>query len=131
MENKYYTPSIEEFYSGFEYELLGHSGKMVPGGITQKWETLEYSLDASYLNDEDSLKELLDCGEIRVKYLDSSDIEELGFIDGIKGDYKLIFYAAPRCYCIIYYNPDSKCLFDGIIKNKSELRKILNMLNIK
>lgn len=148
-KEKYYTPSIEEFYSGFEYELLGHSGRMVPGGITQKWETLEYSLDASYLNDEDSLKELLDCGEIRVKYLDSSDIEELGFKLAfsdigiecwklgnfeLRTDVDLGAYIDSGNLYSIFYNPYGKqynCVFSGIIKNKSELKKVLNMLNIK
>ncbi len=149
MENKYYTPEISEFYSGFEYELLGHSGKMVPGGITQKWEKLEYSLDASYLNDEDSLKELLDCEEIRVKYLDQSDIEELGFklifnnvgIEywklgnfELRTDMDLGAYIGSDNLYSIFYNPYGKqynCVFSGVIKNKSELKKVLNMLNIK
>lgn len=140
MENKYYTPEISEFYSGFEYELLGHSGKMVPGGITQKWEKLEYSLDASYLNDEDSLKELLDCEEIRVKYLDQSDIEELGFIPDPSGEryfekeeYQLYLNIHPIHNITIYTSEygDIKIIFQGTIKNKSELKKVLNMLNIK
>lgn len=54
---------------------------------------------------------------------DSELFKELGFINGIKEDYKLIFYATPRCYCTISYIPDSKCLFDGVIKNKSELKE--------
>jgi hypothetical protein len=151
MENKYYTPEISEFYLGFEYELLGSSGKMIPGGITQKWEILEYSLDASYLNDEDDLKELLDCGEIRVKYLDSSDIEELGFTYKGKtidvwfekeGNFDMGTWTSYKCQ--LHYGlhdnrlfidmidmGDEVRVFNGIVKNKSELKKVLNMLNIK
>lgn len=151
MENKYYTPEISEFYLGFEYELLGSSGKMIPGGITQKLEILEYSLDASYLNDEDDLKELLDCGEIRVKYLDSSDIEELGFTYKGKtidvwfekeGNFDMGTWTSYKCQ--LHYGlhdnrlfidmidmGDEVRVFNGIVKNKSELKKVLNMLNIK
>ncbi len=151
MENKYYTPEISEFYPGFEYELLGYSGKMVPGGITQKWEKLEYSLDASYLNDEDSLKELLDCEEIRVKYLDQSDIEELGFtvvktkgnsFEAIKkfnftyedctteGEYNII--VGGDKYCVIKLKDIGETtLFRGEIKNKNVLKQVFKMLDIK
>ena len=127
LDKNFYVPSIEEFFVGFECEWQSKIRQESWNKQICDVDLINIAYDSFEHSDiEEPFNE-----QFRVKYLDASDIEELGFIDGIKGDYKLIFYAAPRCYCIIYYNPDSKCLFDGIIKNKSELKKVLNMLNIK
>ena len=68
MENKYYTPEIEEFYVGFKYER----GNKATEGNSTKW----------YKEKITSAQEIVDifcCEEIRVKYLDKEDIESLGF----------------------------------------------------
>ena len=70
---KYYTPSIEEFRVGFEYEVY------VPE--KELWSKETFYLDASHINlvkyvniqTENTLK------KVRVKYLDREDIESLGW----------------------------------------------------
>lgn len=147
--DKYYTPSIEEFYVGFEYEeLIGTESN----GI-QDWSEKIYDPEEhidSY--GEYTFKELFpSC--VRVKYLDKEDIESLGFR-------KVKDYSACDVYQkhnennniwyeLEYYNEDynnelliekyelsgskdysSTYIFQGTIKNKSELKKVLKMLNI-
>lgn len=63
---KYYTPKIEEFHVGFEYEVKLNSGEWVKYTLT----TL------SELNFEDwSLKQ----NDVRVKHLDTEGLESLGW----------------------------------------------------
>lgn len=121
--NKYYTPSIEEFHVGFEYERFDNScHKKWYTYIVEKGDILDYSskLDA-----------------IRVKYLDQEDIESLGFkqenknefTTNLNGDGYRIHYTDK---IIISYGTyyDSDNLFIGYIKNKSEFKKLLKQLNI-
>ena len=140
MENKYYTPSIEEFFVGFEYEELefipvkdSHFGIKIKKNVF-----VEHIWKTGYSNWQflDNLKE----GKIRVKYLDSSDIEELGFKKIIKDQYYYDEWINPITLLIdddMFVQIINKCngteyyLFQGTIKNKSELKKVLNMLNIK
>ena len=125
--SKYYTPSIEEFHVGFEYE-------------------------SSYLEDYDTWKkeiiDTVDVGyfystytgdavptEFRVKYLDREDIESLGF-ECMGGNW----YHDNKAYQIIGtwesieisrgQHEYRDVLFKGTTKNKSELKKILKMLGI-
>lgn len=67
MNNKYYIPDIEEFHVGFRYE----ESWGVPN-VNQEWLSTTFKED-------NSIKNLVDI--IRVKYLDISDIKELGWID--------------------------------------------------
>ena len=84
MENKYYTPEIEEFHVGFEYEMkerfLDGTVKNQIDFDNAKWKScisdsaimyVERALEGK--NAENNL-----CG-IRVKYLDKQDIEDCGF----------------------------------------------------
>ena len=138
--SKYYTPSIEEFCIGFEYEISG------PGDTIFRKDKI--SSPREFI---DMLEYFQGYGagaeEIRVKYLDQEDIEELGF----KLEYTShssefvsneifydIFYG--KCKIKIHKIDDEKILiekvstknksviFDGKIKNKSELSKILKMV---
>jgi hypothetical protein len=99
MENKYYTPKIEEFYVGFEFEFHG----MTTGGLAM----LDFSKDIGnpekivvskpdykvwtkevfthkyfdiYYRRLEDVEKLIEAGQIRVKYLDREDIESLGWI---------------------------------------------------
>lgn len=135
MENNlYYTPTIEEFHVGFEYELLGNSGN---------W----YKNDFGDANGE-YWNELSECywdithNKLRVKYLDQEDIESLGWNTEDNGEcynlqikwdlyglYPFEFESKiPHTYKIC---KDTKDLFYGTIKNKSELKKLMQQLNIK
>ena len=67
---KYYTPEIEEFHVGFEYEEQVEPGKWA-------WNTCHPNTFEK-LYDWDSMDMLKI--RTRVKYLDQEDIESLGFI---------------------------------------------------
>lgn len=134
--SKYYTPEAEEFYIGFEYESLQDP----------RYPEKDNSWESNYIESAFELKTFLgyycsDNIELRVKYLDKEDIESLGFhtedngecynksikwveiglypwasLTGIKHQYKIV--------------RDGNQVFHGVIKNKSELKKLLKQLNI-
>jgi len=136
--DKYYTPEIEEFHVGFEYEWLNISNS--------EWlKKTHSSLDCSYNSPE----------RTRVKYLDREDIESLGFIPIIpsniedKGSYEPDWWSTTKTgdgyqilkcknystneitYEISYGQHEYRQVkFDGTIKNKSELKKLLKQLGI-
>jgi hypothetical protein len=79
--DKYYTPTIEEFHVGFEYEELWYGGGKSPSG--EDWVSHVYngeSLTEEYSEGQSSIEEEIRDKEIRVKYLDKEDIESLGFV---------------------------------------------------
>jgi hypothetical protein len=160
MENKYYTPNIEEFHVGFEYE--SYEVSFVQG---ERWELPEpewvkktvldinnseykgkasyhVSINNRYEKDEEWNK------YIRVKCLDEFDIIDCGFEKlETKSCKKLKFininkYNRDEC---IYFEDkvvdgygkyvavDNNCgdfYFKGHIKNKSELKKLLEQLGV-
>ncbi len=134
--NKYYTPELSEFHIGFEFEYLNktkwkkqivtlNNFPSFPYGYMESLETLEYG--------------------VRVKFLDKKDIESFGFKYNKKQD----LYISNKTYlgvscgddkklCIFYDSNDNNMLiyfrdntgyeferFDGFIKNKSELKNLL------
>lgn len=128
MENNlYYTPELNEFHIGFECEILGIIGA--------KEDERLFSQSTIITQKELAIIHLL---EIRVKFLDQSDIESLGWRFGTNdyvfpenknvtyGQYKLLFNNSELE--IIHL---SGTVFRGIIKNKSELIKLMQQLNIK
>lgn len=158
-ENKYYIPSIEEFYISFEFEELLQEkptkmrvySKEELKAFPYSWMKLEFNTSHSISSIARKIKD----GKIRVKYLDHSDVEELGFEvvkkqnkafkakkyfnyginslegnhDGITGYIEII--VGGDLFCSI--KKECMCesiLFRGVIKNKSELKKILKMLCI-
>ena len=126
-KNKYYTPDIKEFRVGFEFETRVAS-------FEEKWtkDKLYAEFKDGWNSNVDETLAAYEDGylEFRVKLLDKEDIESFGFIDGVLRDYELRYYDYPRCYCQIYYIPDSRCIFDGIIKNKSELEVVLKQIGV-
>lgn len=154
MENKYYTPELEEFHFGFEFECLDQYGweKMIFG--ESKFHNPELDQYDEYFNK-------LAHAITRVKYLDKLDIESLGwkpFDTNDKIEYKgfigikEMFYAtfhplgklilAKKYDRVSIYHPDyirdGSGRFDGyatlvsnlLIKNISELRKLMKQLGI-
>lgn len=144
MENdKYYTPSIEEFHVGFEFKICNTYNSLNP---ENQWKIQIYDGTYSLLE----LKKYLPIDCIRVKYLDKEDIESL------IGECKILSEQNNSLIsCLLegnsnregkktkfqlYYNPKSKWLliserlgtrFAGFIKNKSELKVLLKQLNIQ
>lgn len=134
MKGKYYTPRIEEFHVGFQYESLD-SGNNTWNSVllTDKimLQNLVFPLQnkqqgfLSYINDE------LNKNNIRVKYLDKEDIESFGFIQTIKDQYyKDDFELLIDDDLFIQIIKDDSFMFQGTIKNKSELKKLLIQLGI-
>jgi len=130
--NKYYTPDISEFYVGFEYESL--QDERLPDEDSS-WAKITIETPRE-------LREFLDyyihdsIAQLKVKYLDQKEIESLGFKQG-KLPYQFFF----NTYMLVdlgnnKYSISQPYLYDdtefrGIIKNKSELRKLLEQLNVK
>lgn len=168
--NKYYTPELEEFHVGFEYEIKRYFSKTIKeiqlkelkNFIEQEdekgnfdWMKKTWSSTSSFLhtmsvtNDGDGNIVSITVPEcIRVKHLDKEDIESLGFDTDItkgfqkpqllimetskkgiiKGYFRIVFNVLNNS-CNISDCCDD-CLFDGKIKNKAELKKLLMQLEI-
>lgn len=128
MEDKYYTPSLEEFHVGFEYEE-----------DDSEWSkrTFESYQDLEILNDD-----IIE-GNIRVKKLDREDIESFGFDNYVppkeynhswnyKGskEPKLYVWFNNEFPVVRIYGSFPAILFQGTIKNKSEFDKILKQTGV-
>lgn len=134
MDNKYYTPDISEFNIGFEFEaniltsILGMHEE-------SNWIQLKF-MDMSR-EDKLLIGEFFKTGNfplrsVRVKYLDQSDIESFGFrldlVDGkYIGRYKKgnIFLMDQIVRNKIQIHNMQEVEYEGIVKNKSELKTIL------
>jgi hypothetical protein len=139
MEKKYYTPDISEFYVGFEYELFEDNS----------WcrRIIEEPTRILMLYDYYNLQT-----EVRVKYLDKEDIESLGFrlvkdysdqleyqtqireFDSGEYWFELTQDKEEKFITISYWEETElgsieQIVFQGLIKNKSELKKLLKSLN--
>lgn len=143
---KYYTPTIDEFHVGFEYQLRNELGK-------DEWSTYTFDdkfLQLYYPKNFDTIESEIRDNNIRVKYLDREDIESLGFpinewfINEHKygGTYKITFrdvYTNPRIsiHMKSFIRDGSgnyevvDIVNDICIKNKSELKKLMKQLNIE
>ena len=155
--DKYYTPNIEEFHVGFEYELRTLKG----------WEKRVFNSNDGYCNNVSDIEMDILEDNIRVKYLDKEDIESFDF-KFKKDSYSRMGYKSwefeitdfhgrihpdySYTYWNIYLKQDyhehsthlrtitikadvndgiiKEKFFEGIILNKSELRKLLKQLNI-
>ena len=133
-DNKYYTPEIEEFRVGFEYELFKDS---------EWFKTMVYNHSIG----KDINIEIKDMGhwqtglKPRVKYLDKEDIESLGWIKTIhktvecfklNNNYLFHFNESNIFISIdVISEINTTQLFRGVIKNKSELKKLMQQFNIK
>lgn len=142
MENKYYTPTIEEFHVGFEYEtyvtVLGLIQEGVIGAESNYWKKTFMNAQADIIAIDFNIRYN---GVIRVKYLDREDIESLGWkgegvnlkLEGCK--YLLQCGSSPHQYIRIYEPSRESGAFTHElifwnVKNKSELKKIMQQLKI-
>jgi hypothetical protein len=139
MESKYYTPTIDEFFPGFEYEWNTKSiSEQLRTRPEPTWEKTIFWKDEPY-ETATGIGFLFRNSEIRVKYLDKSDIEELGFTYQKHGTfYKTI---GDKTFIRLQHTQPDKILIEIthegytsrtslIIKNKSELKKLLKMLGV-
>lgn len=130
-KEKYYTPDIEEFHVGFEY--FCRQAVTIPDGTEHVWKKEVLTKDnISFLFSR------LENNMIKVKYLDQEDIESLGFEENIFGYWLnsklLTIDISDNVPYITISNggiqTDEVFYFQGIIKNKSELKKLLKQLGI-
>jgi hypothetical protein len=166
MENKYYTPTLEDLTLGTEYEYRyqGCAEKRGTSSCTYTINGQKYKLETTedftpwfkgtikesdfYYGGYDgettfselSSKNFSNC---RIKYLDKQDIEGLGFRVAHEFDNEAMFISKDG-ETQIYFDALVENLDKGIglqiytnndkvsayIKNKSELIKLLKMLNI-
>lgn len=137
MNDKYYTPEIEEFHIGFEFE-----SKYVLFNQNLEWKKVVLDNSHNWFwqsYDEDAVET-----EFRVKYLDREDIESLGWkpIEGQENHPMLTLDSNDMRYYLFIREPFSKIEiradhpslnfgnFLGVIKNKSELKRIMKMIGI-
>jgi hypothetical protein len=139
MKNKYYTPELEEFYFGFEFEA---------NYVKEGWQKEVFGEGLKSIS---SVPQLLVSflknkgleGNIRVKHLDREDIESLGWNYSNKSNVNnFVFDKLPYRMNVnfatdknlpklsIYYY-DGENVNQIIIKNKSELKRLMKMLNIQ
>ena len=147
MENNlYYTPTIEEFHVGFEYEYNSSDKKHWTTCIIDKRDMTSSNMDWCSPNWIEDVFNQIETNGVRVKTLDQSDIESLGWEEGtyntikgfIKNDKLLTInynYKTGPVVDISYFPMFKKQglsrIFIGTIKNKSELIKLMQQLNIK
>ncbi|NQY43085.1 MAG: hypothetical protein HRT87_07080 [Legionellales bacterium] len=144
-KNKYYTPEIEEFHVGFEYEVRIGLDKDNTSWIKAKLEHPNYDwMNVQYEGKHPNQIKTITVPEcVRVKYLDREDIESFGFRDDVGAG---IFFRKrihtdeeihlnfdntiliERC-CVAEENP-IEVVFKGVIKNKSELKVLLKQLGV-
>jgi hypothetical protein len=154
MNEKYYTPDISEFHVGFECEIRMDEFKH------NNWKTIKVDHKIDLEKNTISMLYVLDClswdyktfrnENIRVKYLDSSDIESLGFeLTGscfteanakiaelfslynpvVKKEYRITYNYMTKI-ATIDDSIDGNVLFKGTIENISELKKILTQVKV-
>lgn len=129
MENKYYTPTIEEFNVGFRYEV---------NTVLDKWEKTTFEIDPfkinltmiqGYLN---GIKPI-----IRVKHLDHDDIIEAGWkLEMSDNGYRMIDKEGAIWDLWLYRNgidigPWREPGVTYLCRNYNELLLAMRMLDIK
>lgn len=152
MENKYYTPELEEFHVGFECEFKSYrnDGK---GKVIEQWKK---NIIGLHTFEKDSYEQITYSSNWRVKYLDKDDFLDLDFIFyGQQEINKLnqpvmMFHSNEFNIMVGYYykinkiviatkdpskneiflktNQDPNRISGLLIKNKSEFKKLLKQL---
>lgn len=143
MESKYYTPSLEEFGFGFEYE---HRNFYDEPFEVKKFDLKDaYNLKSSYYSFVNGFikdNKNIYPEQFRVKYLDKKDVESLGFVFDEKYSFENVLSFDKDNLWLQLTNIQGVTrlaikdtlsdifLFIGIIKNISELKVLLKQLGI-
>jgi len=136
----YYTPSIEEFHVGFEVEV---SKKPVVGPGSDS-SISDFGWELILFDPPFRRKGLINhLYHYRVRYLSEEDLKSLGFQfdwDNENGfispDYNPVTSAGVKIYFTSEYSAEDiiqifrrgDTVFSGVIKNKSELKRVLKMI---
>lgn len=141
--SKYYTPNLDEFHKGFEYEVFQkgqpyepNTMYLVPPETEDKWYKFKYPDPFLGYN----LDRIFKSYTIRVKHIDEQDCLDLGLKTKVwyngggyfeKGDFTIGINSVGH-FCTISQNDEGNNIirFSGNLKNKSELRRILKQINI-
>ena len=132
--NKYYIPEYSDIYIGQDlYTINEH--KIDLSTVDSLTAFLQYQ--NFYKDCEGNITYGINLENYRLKYLDSSDIEELGFIfeEQVVGKItfkytKNNFIELHKLYTTILILNNGRTIFEGFIKNKSELIRLLGWLNV-
>lgn len=133
MENKYYTPEIEDLHIGYEYEYKNE----YQINKFEKQICDQDMLNIFYSDWEHGGKDYIHKHH-RTKYLDKEDIESLDWkllLEEINGyyfelkDYKL-YYILDNIEFNLTITKDSGIIFKGFWKSINELKKIMKLLKI-
>jgi hypothetical protein len=116
MENKYFTPDIEDMSVGCEYELY-HQEDGWKKVIFSAWENFNYDAFIYCLKDK----------EVRVPYLTKEQIEAEGYSLTAMNKGKYIKYSGGDLH-IYDHNGDTSYL--GECKDINTFRKIIKLLKI-
>ena len=137
MENKYYVPDITEFRVGFGYEEKS-SGLWAKQIYNESSPILNAQIWDEYGCKLDTIKDYIEQEQVRVKYLDTSDIESFGFshigalwFENIEKSYRIRKWKGNEVDIYKWWiNGDNNLIFRGKIKNKSELQQVLKMIGV-
>ena len=137
MENKYYVPDITEFRVGFGYEEKS-SGLWAKQIYNESSPILNAQIWDGYGCKLDTIKDYIEQEQVRVKYLDTSDIESFGFshicalwFENIEKSYRIRKWKGNEVDIYKWWiNGDNNLIFRGKIKNKSELQQVLKMIGV-
>lgn len=153
VRSAYYVPTIEEFHVGFEFEMLQQAVQF-NAKSNETWNPEMSSLEGFIQSEEMWVKrtfelinlqvhlkhfiQLISNNQVRVKCIDKNDCIELGFKYANKNlwmnGYELIFEGRSYIRIEKYIIGDdgkpvewsySDTVFAGNVKNKSELKKVL------
>ncbi len=138
MTPEYYTPTIEEFHVGFEYESFR---KLKWDDINAQW--LKETIDGETRLMR--LMEYIDSGRIRVKKLDHADLLECRWLKMKEEMYRLgstspdpkyqptLLFKDNAGFWVIETDGNEYMgrVFRGAIRNKSELLQVMKMVGIK
>ena len=151
-KDKYYVPTIDEFFVGFEFEFLYQEYTYpvkLKGEPTFKteWKKAEYTSSFFGYPDEDevdgvgdNLDVYVELKQVRVKRLDQIDLEEIGFLSAEKEHVfkhknwtiRVVNWChvnGAAMYISEYLDAANvNLVFKGFIRNKSELIKMLKMV---
>lgn len=134
----YYTPELEEFHVGFEFEVKD----LAPEGKGSIWDQKKSGQMDLFI-----LSEWIKRKEVRVKSLDKEDVLSLGweaiknYTDveknfSIKGNYnqvRMLSLVESRTIgsnVQVHTEDYEEKVFSGFIKNKSELNRLMKQLEI-
>jgi hypothetical protein len=157
---KYYKPDFSELFIGFEFEYCPDVFKKDSDGnsiyVKHIFDGRHSTFPIHSLGRLYYIDELFNSTLVRVKKLDKEDIESLGFIlndyvyksysgiydpeDDLTGyEYHLYqdsFISTIYRYSISFGKPeipyvgDGGCIFKGVVKNKSELIRVLKSIGV-